>query len=196
MTKISRRIMLSFLILSMIHMQQTMEIVAQQREREIEIARAKDRDRLARQKKKMEVGFFMLFFLIGRPKESKRERRRRLRCLGGHSNKKQVLRVQTPLPRQSPWVTFLANDDGKEESWCRVFGLPQEAFAELVKARQDSWKVLPIQEESGHTRPRGKPRPCDLAKRFLDRAGAMALTCKVLASTAQRCDNMRTSVIL
>jgi response regulator of citrate/malate metabolism len=74
--------MFSFLILSMIHVQQTMEIVAQQREREIEIARAKDRDRLARQKKKMEVRFFMLFVLVGRPKESKREQRRRLHGLG------------------------------------------------------------------------------------------------------------------
>jgi hypothetical protein len=84
---------------------------------------------------------------------------------------------------------FLANDDGKEESWCHVFGIPREAFVEPVEACQDSWKVQPIQEENGHTRPCGKPRPCDLAKRFLDCAGAMALTCKVLASTAQRCDN-------
>jgi hypothetical protein len=56
--------MFSFLILSMIHMQQTMEIVAQQREREIEIARAKDRDRLARQKKKMKWDSSHCSFLL------------------------------------------------------------------------------------------------------------------------------------
>jgi hypothetical protein len=166
-----------------------MEIVAQQRERAIAVARAKDRDTLARQKRKLEVSFLMLFVLIDPRKESKRERRRRLYGQGRYSPKKQVLRVQIPLPSQSPWAMFLSNDDGKEESWCHVFGIPREAFAELVEACQDSWKAQPIQEENGHTRPCGKPRPCNLAKRFLDCAGTMALTCKVLASTAQRCDN-------
>jgi hypothetical protein len=73
------------------------EIVA--REREIEIARSKDRDTLARQKRKGTVRILTLFVLIGRPKESKRERRRRLHGQGRHSKKKQVLRVQIPKSR-------------------------------------------------------------------------------------------------
>jgi hypothetical protein len=92
-----------------------MEIVAQQRERAIAVARAKDRDTLARQKRKLEVSFLMLFVLIDPRKESKRERRRRLYGQGRYSPKKQVLRVQIPLPSQSPWAMFLSNDDGKEE---------------------------------------------------------------------------------
>jgi hypothetical protein len=143
-----------------IHVQQTMEIAAQQREREIETARSKYRDALACQKKKGMVRILMLFVLVGPPKESKPERRRRLHGQGRHSKKKQVLRVQIPLSGQSPCVMFLANDDGKEESWCHVFGIPQEAFVELVEACQDSWKSQPIQEENGH------PAPATLLNNF------------------------------
>ena len=129
-----------------------MEIVAQQRERAIAIARAQDRDTLARQKKKLEVGFLMLFVLIGPRKESKRERRRRLYGQGRYSPKKQVLRMQVSLPSQSPWAMFLSNDDGKEESWCHVFGTPREALVELVEACQDSWRAQPTHQKRVVTR--------------------------------------------
>ena len=69
-----------------------------------------------------------------------------------------------------------------------MVGLPEVAFYELVNLCEEPWRENPILATNGHNRPVGRPRPCDISRRYLNCRDTIGLVLRWLTSCQDRFD--------